>query len=337
MTSLRIRLNSYQFFWVSSIFTAFYFGYADKKCSKTIQTLIEESNPYQYRGTNPISLFATTFDRQNEILERLFNSTTEFSFGSDGFRVISHYFYRKGNDWYRSPKESPRLDEAGCGKEMMRQSIYTGIAGSVNLDNSKEAFGGEFYLMPIYRQFARTFEGIRNQDIGGSVTIPVGSSGRKISRTTLQKHLETHFKEEGEKVFHMTPNAQIGVIFQNPRQWALEVVNDRYSLPTSDHYMAAIGEFVVLMENLIPQCSELAKIFKGGCTLLRLEDILTRPGEVFNIPSLAAVDYEPQNRFEIPIVENEVDAVLKPIKKQLSSLGYAGWETKNRLHSLHLI
>jgi len=68
-----------------------------------------------------------------------------------------------------------------------------------------------------------------------------------------------------------------------------------------------------------------------------LEDILTRPAEVFNLPSLSPINIELKNRFEIPIVDNEVDVKLARIKKQLSSLGYVGWETKNRLHSLNLV
>lgn len=165
--------------------------------------------------------------------------------------------------------------------------------------------------------------------------------------------IEKELIDVAEKAFNMTPTAQIGLIVQNPRQWALEVVNERYTLPTSDQYMDAISEYVIvsrslyknenetvsfkMLENLIPQCTEIAKSYSGKCTLLRLEDIISRPAEVFSLPSLSPVDFELKNRFEIPIVENEVDSKLSRIKKQLSSLGYAGWETKDRLHSLNLL
>ena len=58
--------------------------------------------------------------------------------------------------------------------------------------------------------------------------------------------LEEELLKSAERVFNMTPTAQIGLIVQNPRQWALEVVNERYTLPTSDHYMDAIGEYVIV-------------------------------------------------------------------------------------------
>jgi len=58
--------------------------------------------------------------------------------------------------------------------------------------------------------------------------------------------LEEELFKHAERVFNITPTAQIGLIVQNPRQWALEVVNERYTLPTSDHYMDAIGEYVIV-------------------------------------------------------------------------------------------
>ena len=64
--------------------------------------------------------------------------------------------------------------------------------------------------------------------------------------TVNSRFLEEELFKSAERLFNMTPTAQIGLIVQNPRQWALEVVNERYTLPTSDHYMDAIGEYVIV-------------------------------------------------------------------------------------------
>ncbi|CAG5098509.1 Oidioi.mRNA.OKI2018_I69.XSR.g15735.t1.cds [Oikopleura dioica] len=337
MSVARFRLNSYQLFWLSSVLTSFYFGYSDRFCSKTLEQLELDSQPFLPKATtSPITLFAPTLERQNDILEKLFEESEEFSFGSDGFRVASEYFFKKASDWYRSPKEAPRLDQAGCGMEMMRDVIRGSLFGSVPIKSAQQAYGGELYIMPLLREQFRSYTRAKN-DVDSPSAVKIGTTGKRSTKQALEKTVEKELLEVAEKAFNMTPTAQIGLIVQNPRQWALEVVNERHTLPTSDHYMDAISEYVLMLENLIPQCTEIAKTYSGKCTLLRLEDIISRPAEVFNLPSLSPVDFELKNRFEIPIVENEVDSKLSRIKKQLSSLGYAGWETKDRLHSLNLV
>jgi len=337
MSAIRFRLNSYQFFWLSSVITSFYFGYSDRFCSQTLAQLELDSHPFlPILSSSPITLFAPTLAGQNEILAKLFEDSEDFSYGSDGFRVASEYFFKKASDWYRSPKEGPRLDQAGCGMEMMRDVVRGTLFGSVPTKSSRQAYGGELFIMPLIREQCRSYSKNKN-DVDSPATYKIGTTGKRATKVTIEKWLEEELFKHAERVFNMTPTAQIGLIVQNPRQWALEVVNERYTLPTSDHYMDAIGEYVILLENLIPQCSEIAKTYSGKCTLLRLEDILTRPAEVFNLPSLSPINIELKNRFEIPIVDNEVDVKLARIKKQLSSLGYVGWETKNRLHSLNLV
>ena len=77
---------------------------------------------FRILSSTPITLFAPTLAGQNEILAKLFEDSEDFSYGSDGFRVASEYFFKKASDWYRSPKEGPRLDQAGCG--MVRELFF---------------------------------------------------------------------------------------------------------------------------------------------------------------------------------------------------------------------
>ena len=58
--------------------------------------------------------------------------------------------------------------------------------------------------------------------------------------------MEGNFQLEQRKVMEMHDNVQVVILFQNPRQWALEVVNERYELPSSNEYLKVLSEWVIV-------------------------------------------------------------------------------------------
>ena len=51
---------------------------------------------------------------------------------------------------------------------------------------------------------------------------------------------------EQRKLMEVHDHVQVVILFQNPRQWALEITNDRYDLPTSINYLQMLGEWVIV-------------------------------------------------------------------------------------------
>jgi hypothetical protein len=58
--------------------------------------------------------------------------------------------------------------------------------------------------------------------------------------------LEKNFEAESRKMKTYYENLQIVLVFQNPRQFALEVVSERYDLPDSNEYIEILSEWVIV-------------------------------------------------------------------------------------------
>ena len=58
------------------------------------------------------------------------------------------------------------------------------------------------------------------------------------------------FQKDAELNSALNPNLQIVFVFQNPLQWSLEVVNERFDLPTSEDFLEILKEWVLVGEQL---------------------------------------------------------------------------------------
>ena len=58
-------------------------------------------------------------------------------------------------------------------------------------------------------------------------------------------------------------NLKLIIVVQHPRQYALEVANQRSELPDSGLYLDILKEYVQLVTNLISQCDSINLIKSG--------------------------------------------------------------------------
>ena len=62
----------------------------------------------------------------------------------------------------------------------------------------------------------------------------------------VKSNLQLNFKAEMLKMKSMDKKIKVVVLLQNPRQWALETVNERFDLPTSEEYLHVLKEWVIV-------------------------------------------------------------------------------------------
>jgi len=143
----------------------------------------------------------------------------------------------------------------------------------------------------------------------------------KSQRDALSTNLLKDF--ENYKDLH---NLKLIIVVQHPRQYALEVANQRSELPDSGLYLDILKEYVQLVTNLISQCDSINLIKSGGCVYLRIEDIISNPSKTFSISDLEPPKISQKADFEeIPAFEKDIDEILfenKAVKKFLQKHQY---------------
>ena len=146
------------------------------------------------------------------------------------------------------------------------------------------------------------------------------------------------------------------IVVQHPRQYALEVANQRSELPDSGLYLDILKEYVQLVLNLVAQCdsinliksgkysilsqlqlvptqtcpnfnlSQNLSVNLGGCVYLRIEDVISNPSKTFSISDLEPPKISQKADFEeIPAFEKDIDEILfenKAVKKFLQKHQY---------------
>ena len=75
----------------------------------------------------------------------------------------------------------------------------------------------------------------------------------------IQRAMNGMFQKDAELNSALNPNLQIVFVFQNPLQWSLEVVNERFDLPTSEDFLEILKEWV-LVKKIYPYFKQLKKI-----------------------------------------------------------------------------
>ena len=65
------------------------------------------------------------------------------------------------------------------------------------------------------------------------------------------------FQKDAELNSALNPNLQIVFVFQNPLQWSLEVVNERFDLPTSEDFLEILKEWVLVRKKKLKKIQKL--------------------------------------------------------------------------------
>ena len=70
------------------------------------------------------------------------------------------------------------------------------------------------------------------------------------------------FQKDAELNSALNPNLQIVFVFQNPLQWSLEVVNERFDLPTSEDFLEILKEWVLVRKENYPYLKQFSYFFE---------------------------------------------------------------------------
>ena len=83
------------------------------------------------------------------------------------------------------------------------------------------------------------------------------------------------------------------IVVQHPRQYALEVANQRSELPDSGLYLDILKEYVQLVQNLVAQCDSINLIKSGILSqLLNLSQFKPVPSWDFQLKPVPKFNHE---------------------------------------------
>lgn len=68
----------------------------------------------------------------------------------------------------------------------MRDVIRGSLFGSVPIKSAQQAYGGELYIMPLLREQFRSYNRAK-RDVDSSSAVKVGTTGKRMTRATLEK------------------------------------------------------------------------------------------------------------------------------------------------------
>jgi len=314
----RFRLVTWHYAWMLSLALSFYYGTRVRKCA--INYDYQSANLYQRRMNQPLRLFGAIRPSHYQVLGQLFSQVNPGDFNSLGSSVWTQFALHKSYTWFTAEKEKARLNQAGCSKFVVSEAVIESIisCGLSNDDPAPIYESGKLYYFSQYSSIFARYNELDEQGVDPSEIFNLDKGfkdSKRLSMHGMEKELTEGLQTNFKKTSKMA-NLKYLIVVQHPRQYALEVANERSDLPDSELYLTILSEWVKLMTFLVKACEEINDEFKSGCAFVRIEDIIRYPAKTFQIPQLStpaithSIDYE-----EIPVFEKDIEEILYSNKK----------------------
>jgi len=68
----------------------------------------------------------------------------------------------------------------------MRDVVRGTLFGSVPTKSSRQAYGGELFIMPLIREQCRSYSKNKN-DVDSPATYKIGTTGKRATKVTIEK------------------------------------------------------------------------------------------------------------------------------------------------------